>query len=477
MYRNELARKNHTGGWGLLRVSTGLWLGLALAWWVMSLRGSARGARFSHVQFVDAEDWPEIVGVPSGWGMRRRALKAEAAFAAACSDAGLVLEDDGSRPADLVVEHDALFARIAARGWLGLAEGFMAGEFVAPDLVFVLKRLIAEGYRPLGRREGRAAVAGPAVVDIPRELAVLSSPRGVEVAQLHGGIFASGVSTTSRVEVAGVAVDRTVMGAPVGVCREDLVDAQARTLEFVLDAARVGRGSRVVHMPAAHAGVAAYAVDRGFSVDALCASDESADDVANYRLSLPPASRRRVSVEDISGAYPGPGVWQPGWRQGFDAAVSVDVFDKLGADRAKYVASIDAMVARGGRAVLSTLLSRSAQSGLGGARGSAHPALSVIEQYLWPGFQPPTIEQAHEVVSENSSLSVVAEAHYGAHVELSVRLQREFFEGRLREAAAAGYDAVFRRLWFFYLCVLEACLSVGELDAAVLTLARRSRQS
>ena len=184
MYRNDLACKNHTGGCGLLRVSTGLWLGLALAWWVMSLRGSARGARFSHVQFVDAEDWPEIVGVPSGWRMRRRALKAEAAFAAACSDAGLLLDDDGSRPADLVVEHDALFARIAARGWLGLAEGFMAGEFVAPDLVFVLKRLIAGGYRPLGRREGRGFAVGPAVVDIPRELAVLSSPRGVEVPQL-----------------------------------------------------------------------------------------------------------------------------------------------------------------------------------------------------------------------------------------------------------------------------------------------------
>lgn len=476
MYRNELACKNHTGGCGLHRVSTGLWLGLALAWWVMSLRGSARGARFSHVQFVDAEDWPEIVGVPSGWRMRRRALKAEAAFAAACSDAGLLLDDDGSRPADLVVEHDALFARIAARGWLGLAEGFMAGEFVAPDLVFVLKRLIAGGYRPLGRREGRGFAVGPAVVDIPRELAVLSSPRGVEVPQLHGGMFASGVSTTSRVDVAGVAVDRTVMGAPVGVCREDLVDAQARTLEFLLDAGRVGRGSRVVHMPATHAGVAAYAVDRGFSVDALCASDESADDVANYRLSLSPASRRRVSVEDISGPYPGPSVWQPGWRGGFDAAVSVDVFDKLGADRAKYVASIDAMVARGGRAVLSTLVSRAAAVH-GASRGAVHPALSVIAQYLWPGFQPPTIEQIHEVVSEHSSLSVVAEAHYGAHVELSVRLQREFFEGCLREAAAAGYDAVFRRLWFFYLCVLEACLSVGELDAAVVTLARRSRQS
>src|SRR5690625_5685890 len=85
-------------------------LGISLVLFQGDLRmRKAEMALDQHLSSIDAEQWPGIATYPSGILTKVRARKAEAEFAKACSQAGLSLVEDP----DLVVHHDALFARIA----------------------------------------------------------------------------------------------------------------------------------------------------------------------------------------------------------------------------------------------------------------------------------------------------------------------------------------------------------------------------
>ena len=60
------------------------------------------------------------------------------------------------------------------------------------------------------------------------------------------------------------------------------------------------------------------------------------------------------------------------------------------------------------------------------------------------------MEDVHQLVDRESSLRVVKETHFAGHYLRSVQLQREVFEGQSREAAADGFDAVYRRMWIYH---------------------------
>ena len=69
----------------------------------------------------------------------------------------------------------------------------------------------------------------------------------------------------------------------------------------------------------------------------------------------------------------------------------------------------------------------------------------------------------------------MAQTHVGSHYVAALRYQRSFFDGRLREAAAAGFDQVFRRLWTFQFALREALLTLGMVDAVQLVATHRHR--
>ena len=53
----------------------------------------------------------------------------------------------------------------------------------------------------------------------------------------------------------------------------------------------------------------------------------------------------------------------------------------------------------------------------------------------------------------------------------------ETFEAQSREAAANGYDRVYRNLWVFQLALREALFRVGALDALQLVVTSRYRRA
>lgn len=108
---------------------------------------------FPHLDTIDAAQWPSVANVPSVSFGQFKARRAEAEFAKTCDLAEIDLdpETDSEDGPDMEVLHDALFTRIAATGWLGFAESYLAGEWTTENsekLVKVLRCLLQTGYRP-----------------------------------------------------------------------------------------------------------------------------------------------------------------------------------------------------------------------------------------------------------------------------------------------------------------------------------------
>lgn len=399
-----------------------------------------------------------------------RIRRAEAAFAGAAARAGLSLAGDD---ADLVVAHDTLFARLAASGWIGLAEGYLAGEWATPDsthLVAVLERLIAAKYAP--RTPRLAPASGGIGVEIPASLVPHFSGDGVSPFQGH---FATGVPTTQRVAVkswvpgagkrgapATHFVDRTEVGPPLGTSRLDLGDAQARTVASLLDAAGVGEGTHVLIAPAAGGAVATAGALRGATVDCIAPSDNAR--ALREHLTY-------VGVGDSVHVVEAPERNQLlGCGSSYDAVVSVEHLETLApADSRRFLRGLDAVLAPGGRVALQTIVRTDALS------PAARAAVESMRAYVWPGLSFSTPDELAKLVDRHTRLRIVAESHAPQHLAESLRLQRITFEGNARDAAADGYDVVYRRLWLWQLSLREALARLGMLDLVQLRLATRSR--
>lgn len=426
-----------------------------------------------HLAHVDPEVWPALVTLPEpGPLIDWRARRAERRFSAACSAAGLQLDD--ATP-DLVVVHDELFVRLAESGWLGLAEGYLAGEWTAPNLTEVLTKLLETGYQPQGKTISptRAASKGDGR-ELPADLVQLFSEDGVSA---FGALFASGIPTTERQsrrsfvpgagrgsEPAAHFVDVTGVSAPIDVERADFLPGQQRAVQQLLDSAQVLEGADVLEYPSSGGALALAASARGATVDVLTADPEHQVALEEY-VTLGGAADY-VHPYTLAAPFPS----RDDWRGRYDCILSMEKLEHMGSQgRVSYFKALDRMLTVGGFIGMQTVVATERFGTV------SKQALAILRSYIWPALRYSELEDIHKIVDKETGLRIVAERTFGQHYQESLAIQRLIFEGNHREAAATGYDAVFRRLWIFHFALLEALFKLGCLEAVQLTLTSRNR--
>lgn len=435
----------------------------------------------AHLRAIDAETWPGVAHLPAARNLRLRARRAEAAFARACGSAGISL---GGEDPDVSVEQAELFSRIAVSGWVGLAEGFMAGEWRARDshtLVDVLLALITGNYTPRtpSATPKRGVDAGLDTGDVPPDLVAHFAGDAMSPFQGH---FATGVPTTQReraksqVKGAGKRgtpshyfVDVTEIGPPHDAHREDLADAQARSVDMLLRLTGTAAGTHLLEFPASGGALALRAAAQRATVDAA-AEDAGVQRAMQERLIIAGAPGG-AKVDLIDTSSPGGATRFADRRRGvYDVVVGMERLETLAeADKARYLNAADTMLAPGGKVGLQTVLRT------GAFTRAADLALESLRAYVWPGLSYSSHEELSKMVDRDTQLRVVARTHAPEHLAQSLRLQRMTFDAHLRDAAADGYDVVFRRLWVWQFALREALARGGMLDISQVLLGRRSR--
>ncbi|GGG67886.1 class I SAM-dependent methyltransferase [Corynebacterium pelargi] len=414
---------------------------------------------------VDPLRWPAIANVPEQGRIRRRARKAESEFAYACEQAGLSLE---GADADLRVLEDALFLRIADAGWLGLAESYMAGEWLSSNLPHVLQRLLETGYAPKSNARPKGLFDARAT---PVDLLRLSAGEGLFS---YASVFSSGVPTTERITLPPpgrgkmksaqpLGVEVTTLSDPTVVERLDQSDAQARAVATLLDMADVGTGTYLADVPAQTPAVALAAIARNATVDVMSCDEELVEELEAV------ASKAQGALEVC--ALPGP-LPEPGrLRRRFDAVVSVDGVEAMDPGALKtWLHTCEQVLVPGGHVALETLVATEALKPL-------DSALDVLRAYLAPGWHGRSMEQVLHSIHAQPGLKPQSVLVFGGHYVEGLRLQRERFEAHQREAAALGFDAVYRRLWIFQLALKEALLRAGLLDAVMISATLQPRRA
>lgn len=431
--------------------------------------------RLPHLTAIDTNMWPGVGSVPPVAPSSFRARRAEARFARAAQRAQLLLS---SEEPDLVIEHELLFSRIAASGWIGLAESYLAGEWdAAPPqkLARVLRALLAVGYRPKTAR-----LTAETVHTAPGALpASLVAHYAGDATSSFQGHFSTGVPTRQRIALkSGVRgagrgdepvqyyVDHTDIGAPIHARRGDLADAQQHSIEMALDAAGVRFGSHLLVYPAAGASLPVAAVQRGASVDCVCLDAPTESDLRE-RLILAGVDDA-VRLISQGGGQRGTG---SGVRGSYDAIVSMEYLEtEPTKDKIRFLRELGALLAPGGRISLQTIVSTEELS------GAARAALTSLRAYAWPGLSYVVLDELAQKVDRHTGLRVIARSSAPEHLVASLRLQRETFASHLREAAADGYDVVYRRLWNWQFALREALAQLSMIDLVQVTLQPRSRQ-
>lgn len=422
-----------------------------------------------HLAAIDANRWPGIASLPRIDSASGRARRAESTFARAVSAAGLSF--DGEHP-DLTVDHAELFARIAAHGWIGLAEGYMAGEWhtaSSQQLVDVLSALTAAKYRPKTTRLGASNKGSGG--EPPAALVAHYAGDGLSPFQGH---FSTGVPTTERVAVKSWArgagrgnepsrhyVDITEFGAPLNTQRGDLADAQARSSEMLLSATNAHTGTHLLIMPTPGAALPLAGVRRGATVDCVAATSEAATSLEEQLVFAGASDAVRVMEAQDLGST----------RASYDAVISAEYLETLPPTKlATYLATIDDVLAPGGRVAMQTVVRTDAMT------PTAETALGSLRAYIWPGLSYASSEELAKRIDRYTGLRVIAETRAPEHLAASLALQRTIFDGHARDAAADGFDPVYRRLWTWQFALREALARLGMLNLTQVTLVPRSRR-
>lgn len=424
---------------------------------------------------VDLQRWPTLVAPTTGdanAGRHGVAREVRDGLRAAAPEIGIRVDfPDGSswgpvdaQPVMVLVSPDDVWARIGRSSVHGLAEAYMAGEWTTLDLVGMLAALVPwlsrfpaldvirrhTTAKPARKRRHGAAEQTDFDDYLPGELVALFTD---ETMSTSFGMFASG-ARTRHCDAHGR--DVVTMHAPVSPPhRLDLGDAQRRAADTLLHLADVGAGTRTNVVPPGWGEVPLRAAERGAQV--RCVAEQWP------RLQVLGARFRAAGLGE-------------------------SIFVRHGS-LAELTGEVDAMVSSHPRYAegesLVDVLSLAARSLRPGGRlgiqigiGADRHAPEIAELTTWRRAyidERSAIALRSEVkdaFAAEPSLRLRGRVEFGQHAAHTARLWREIFAGHGRDAAAVGFDPVYRRMWHVHLAAAQAALHAGWVDAWQLLAAR-----
>ncbi len=405
---------------------------------------------------INPQLWPDVATVPHS---PVRAAVAKRIFRHAVSRLPVrVLDGDGSRfgggtgadPVLRLVRPAAFYRRLGSTGTIGFGEAYMAGDWTADDLAGVLAAFAANMRELVPAVLHRLRHAVLRRVPAHHDNTVEGSRQNIHHHyDLSNALFQTFLDESLTYSSA------LFDGEPYGAT-EDLVTAQHRKIDRLLDATAVGAGTRVLEIGTGWGELALRAAARGASVTSLTISTEQAE-LARQRIGAAGLTdRASVLLQDYREA------------QGlYDAIVSVEMVEAVGANHwHEYFGTIDRLLAPGGRVGLQAIL-QDDYTVL-----ATRDTYTWIRKYIFPGGQLASVEAIERTLADGTALRVADRYSFGRHYAETLRRWRACFEAAVQQVDSLGFDETFRRMWSLYLAYCESGFRTGYLDVQQFTLTK-----
>jgi len=359
---------------------------------------------------------------------------------------------DGA-PTLQVLRPGSLFERLESHPKIGLGEAYMAGDWRAAPGTDLADLLVPFAAR-VARLVPKPLLAFRGVVDDRMPRHQRNTPTGSRANieahyDLSNDLFAAFLDETMTYSSA--LFDR---GRPVE--EQDLATAQRRKIDAILDAARVGAGTRVLEIGTGWGALALRAAQRGATVTSITLSTEQAA-LARQRIAEAGlADRVEVRIQDYRET-----------TGTFDAIVSVEMIEAVGEEFwPTYFATLDRLVADDGTVAIQAILMEHSRF------LATRNTYGWIQKYIFPGGIIPSLKAIDDVTMRHTRLRVADVHAFGTDYAETLRRWRERFLDSWPTVARHGFDETFRRMWEFYLAYCEAGFATRYLDVAQITFTK-----
>ena len=407
-----------------------------------------------------ANYWPGLDTVPSGPRVAISKPIARRLFAAAVNRLDVTVEVDGETlgkggPVMRILDADEFYARIGRHQLIGFGEAYLTGAWEADDLGAFLTVLASEIQDLVPQSLQR--LRGIVVKRPPRRQKSSQKNSRDNIAHhydLSNDLFQLFLDPTLSYSSAlfdTAVADREgyrQAAAPTEVLPAQLVEAQARKIETLLDAAGVTAGSRVLEIGSGWGELAIRAAARGAQVVTITLSVEQKA-LAEERIAAA-GHADRVSVElcdyrDVTGEY--------------DAVVSVEMIEAVGFTYwTTYFQTIDRVLAPGGKVGIQAITMPHDRM------LATRNTYTWINKYIFPGGFLPSVDVIDQITRASTGLRIVDRLSFGSHYAETLRLWDEAFLARSSEVLRLGFDETFLRMWHFYLDYSRAGFASGYID-------------
>ncbi|MGA1774200.1 MAG: class I SAM-dependent methyltransferase [Nitriliruptoraceae bacterium] len=398
---------------------------------------------------------------PAGGGRARRAVEAVlgglrlGTLEVATTD-GTVLRfgsDGHALAARIDVHDDRFWTRLASGGSVGLGESYVRGEWSSPDLVSVIRLLIAN--RPALRRVSPATVWNVVVDRVGHAL------RGNRIGRARRNIVAH-YDLSNDLYRLFLDETMTYSCARFEFEGQPLADAQRAKLRSMAEKARLRPGLRVLEIGCGWGAFAVMAArEHGCHVTAVTLSDAQFSYVRDLVAREGLEDRIEVRLVDyrrLEGT--------------FDRIVSIEMLEAVGHRYlGTYFRAVDRLLAPDGLAVVQVITLPDQRE------RSYRRRPDFIQRAIFPGGHLPSLTSMARAMTRRSRLFVEDLENLGPQYAETLRHWRERFVGRVDEVRRLGFDDTFVRLWTFYLAYCEGAFLARYLNDLQLVLTRATNDT
>ena len=356
---------------------------------------------------------------------------------------------DAEIPTCLMQVKDFAFAqRILAGGDIGLAEGYMAGEWDTPDLSAVLIFLNGNVERIIKVFRGNPLIrVMNAFTNLSKENTREGSRKNILAHYDLGNRFYS-AWLDKTMTYSSARYDRVTCG--------DLANAQLEKYRALARHIDLKPGEHVLEIGCGWGGFAEVAVKEfGARVTGLTISDEQHAFATERMQAAGIADQVDIRLQDYRDVQ-GP----------FDKVASIEMFEAVGEKYwPAYFAKIAEVLKPGGRAGLQIITIRD------DLFERYRTRVDFIQQYVFPGGMLPSLARLDEE-TKRAGLTRDGVDKFGVSYAETLAEWGRRFRAAWGDIGPLGFDDRFKRLWQFYLSYCEAGFRTGNTDVVQIALAK-----
>lgn len=333
-----------------------------------------------------------------------------------------------------------------ARGDLGFAEGYLAGDWDSPDLVALLTALARlDDATGIAKALGVPFRAGSRLYHALRRNSRRGSRRNIVAHyDLGNDFYASWLDATMTYSCAHFVHPD-----------EPLETAQLRKYDRVLDRLEARPGARVLEIGSGFGGFALRAAERGLSVDGLTLSPSQLA-YARERARAAGWGAERVDFRlcDYRDLAVPPR---------YDHVVSIEMFEAVGeAYWPRFFRLVSRALRHEGRGAFQIIVIDPDRF------PSYRKRPDFIQRYVFPGGMLPTLPIL-ESLARDAGLELTDTTHHGADYARTLGRWLERFDAAWPRLSPSRGER-FRRLWRYYLAYCIAGFRTGRIDVVQTTV-------